>query len=295
MRALIVDDDPTCRLLLNRTLAPHGRIDEAANGWEAIMAVTALILNHRTYDLICLDVMMPDLDGFGCLERIRRLEREAGILPGCEARVAMTTALDDYGSAKRAFANLAEFFFIKPFELKKVVEDLRSTGILGRPDRAPGGFDGEVLVVAAEPAAMVETLARAGYHATPVESAVAALAKVRACGAPLAVLDAGLPEVACGDLICDLLELRSWMRIAVVYQPGSQPADAMYQAGAMVACAKPLGDGGGLVQTVDDLAQNLAGWRRRLRSSAERVEKAERVERVERVEPSPATAPTTVP
>ena len=269
MRALIVDDDPTCRMLLNRALSPHGRIDEAAHGWDAIAAVTSLLLRHRTYDLICLDIMMPDLDGFACLERIRRLEHEAGILPGAESRVAMTTAMDDFGSAKRAFAHLAEFFFIKPFILKTVVDELQSAGVFGRPDRAPGGFDGEVVVAAPDPAPIAAVLTQAGYHTCPVDSAAATIAKVKDCHAPLILLDAALPEVADGDLIADIIDHRPWIRVAGRYDPATQSAHPLYRAGAMAACAKPLGDGTELLRAIDCLAANLSDWRLRLGRSVD--------------------------
>ncbi len=283
MRALIVDDDSTCRMLLNRALSSHGRIDEAASGWDALAAVTSLLLRHRTYDLICLDIMMPDLDGFACLERIRRLEREAGILPGAESRVAMTTALDDYGSAKRAFAHLAEFFFIKPFVLKNVVDELRSAGVFGRPDRAPGGFDGEIVIASPAPAPLVGVLTQAGFQTCAVDSAAAAIAKVKECHAPLILLDAALPEVADGGLIADIIDHRPWIRVAVWYDQSTQSAHPLYRAGAMAACVKPLGDGTDLLRIIDCLAANLSDWRLHLGRSAELDRKAA---------PDPA-APTT--
>ena len=67
MRAVVVDDEPAARDVIITLLANHtdvSVIGEATNGREAV----ALIRRARP-DLLFLDIQMPDLDGFGVLER----------------------------------------------------------------------------------------------------------------------------------------------------------------------------------------------------------------------------------
>ena len=63
MKFLIVDDDPLYRDLLSHYLAPYGRCDEAHDGAEAIGIFRVALQNQERYDLICLDILMPDMDG----------------------------------------------------------------------------------------------------------------------------------------------------------------------------------------------------------------------------------------
>ena len=64
---LVVDDDATLRRLVVETLARDGReLREASNGLDALVAIAA-----QRPDVLVLDLMMPGLDGFGVLERLR--------------------------------------------------------------------------------------------------------------------------------------------------------------------------------------------------------------------------------
>ena len=78
VKFLIVDDDPACRRLLKHFLSPYGHCDLAFDGREAIAAVRIAMDNESPYDLICLDIMMPEMDGQTALREIRGLEEEKG-------------------------------------------------------------------------------------------------------------------------------------------------------------------------------------------------------------------------
>ena len=63
MKTLIVEDDFTSRLLLQEILKRFGEIHIAVNGKEAVAAVRSAMDAGVPYDLICLDMMMPEMDG----------------------------------------------------------------------------------------------------------------------------------------------------------------------------------------------------------------------------------------
>ncbi len=101
---LVVDDDPTQRLLVREALEAAGfDTDEAENGTEGI-ARTA----DTAPDLIILDVLMPDLDGFAVCQALRRDPRIAHI------PILMVTGLEDDQSVERAFEVGATNFLVKP-------------------------------------------------------------------------------------------------------------------------------------------------------------------------------------
>jgi len=100
---LLVDDDGVARLLTASALAERGfRVTEAASGSAALE-----LFASEMPDIVVLDALMPELDGFATCERLRRL-------PGGEhVPVLMLTGLDDETSIARAYEAGATDFFVK--------------------------------------------------------------------------------------------------------------------------------------------------------------------------------------
>jgi PleD family two-component response regulator len=63
MRTLIVEDNHTNRLLLQSVLSIYGECHIAVNGREAVAAFRVAQERGKMYDLICMDIMMPEMDG----------------------------------------------------------------------------------------------------------------------------------------------------------------------------------------------------------------------------------------
>ena len=130
MRVLIVEDDFTSRKLLSALLAPFGECDIATNGIEAVEAVGMALEEEQPYQLICLDIMMPKLDGHGALEKIRSLEEAKGLTGHEGARIIMTTALSDSQNILQAFRSQCEGYLVKPIDKAKLHDLLREVGLL---------------------------------------------------------------------------------------------------------------------------------------------------------------------
>ena len=75
MRILIVEDEITCRMLLKEILSLYGDCDIAVDGEQAIYAFRLAWEENKPYDLICMDIMMPNIDGQKALEKIREKKR----------------------------------------------------------------------------------------------------------------------------------------------------------------------------------------------------------------------------
>jgi two-component system, chemotaxis family, chemotaxis protein CheY len=129
MRVLVVEDDFISRRLLCRYLQAHAECDVAVNGNEAVGAFKQSLLADQRYDLVCLDIMMPGMDGQETLKRVRALEREHGIDDTDRSRVIMTTALEDHDNVLAAFSNACDGYVVKPIEKRKFLETLQEIGL----------------------------------------------------------------------------------------------------------------------------------------------------------------------
>lgn len=125
MNTLIVEDEVTSRAILREFLKRYGVPHIAINGKEAVDAVGAALQAGEPFDLICLDIMMPEMDGQEALKRIRQLEFEAGVDAEKRAKVIMTTALADRGNVVEAIQGQCDYFLVKPIDRLALLEELR--------------------------------------------------------------------------------------------------------------------------------------------------------------------------
>ncbi len=130
MKTLIVEDDFSSRLLLQGILQPYGECHIAVNGREAVSAFELALGGESPYDLVCLDIMMPEMDGQETLRRIRKLEEDKGILMTDGVRVIMTTALDDKKNIMTAFRDQCDAYLVKPIDTRKLIEHLKSMQLI---------------------------------------------------------------------------------------------------------------------------------------------------------------------
>ncbi len=130
MKTLIVEDDFTSRLLLQEMLKGYGYSQIAVNGKEAAEAVRVALKANEPYDLICLDIMMPEMDGQEALRLIRKHEEAKGILSTSGSKIVMITALDDHKSVFAAYGSLCDGYLAKPVDREKLLQELRRLDLI---------------------------------------------------------------------------------------------------------------------------------------------------------------------
>ena len=131
MKCLIVEDDFISRRVLSELLAPFFSCDIAVDGEEGVMSFKMAHEAKKPYDLVCLDIMMPKLDGRAALKAIREHEKELGIPPHLEVKILMTTALDDPKTVfETYYQGGATAYLVKPLSKQKLVRELRSLGLI---------------------------------------------------------------------------------------------------------------------------------------------------------------------
>jgi two-component system chemotaxis response regulator CheY len=120
MRILIAEDDVASGLLLGKLLEPYGICDVTCNGKEAVEEYRLARQKDDPFALVCLDVMMPEMDGVAALKAIRDEEDALGVLPSRCAKIVMATALRDRNTVTKAYRELCDGYLIKPIERDKL-------------------------------------------------------------------------------------------------------------------------------------------------------------------------------
>ena len=106
MKILLAEDDFVTRKFMLNFLSKYGECDVAVDGLEAVEAFALAFEDGEPYDLVCLDIMMPVMDGYQALKEIRDVEKKMNIPEEKAVKVIMTTALNDERNVKMAFVGV---------------------------------------------------------------------------------------------------------------------------------------------------------------------------------------------
>ncbi|MCJ7722491.1 response regulator [Candidatus Bathyarchaeota archaeon] len=130
LKMLIVEDDfPSCEVL-KEYLSEYGDCTTTANGAEGVESFRNALDAGTPYDLVCLDIMMPEMDGHEALRTIRQIEQEHGILDSSGVRVIMTTAKDRSRDMIKAFDEGCASYIVKPIDQEKLVAEMQKLDLI---------------------------------------------------------------------------------------------------------------------------------------------------------------------
>jgi two-component system chemotaxis response regulator CheY len=127
MRVLVVEDDFGSRRMMQKLLEsyPDIDVDVVVDGEESIEAFRMAWEENKPYELIFMDIMMPKMDGHEALKRIRALERDMGVKPSAEAKIIMTSVLEDPKNVIEAYyGGSATSYMVKPIDREKLEREL---------------------------------------------------------------------------------------------------------------------------------------------------------------------------
>jgi len=130
MKILLAEDDFVTRKFMTNFLSKYGECDVTVDGMEAVDAFMMALEEDAPYDLVCLDIMMPVMDGYQALMGIRNLEKDHGISLEDGAKVIMTTALNDEKNVKMAFELGCTIYSGKPIDQEKFEQALKKIGLI---------------------------------------------------------------------------------------------------------------------------------------------------------------------
>lgn len=129
MRILIAEDDSTSACYMSGLLARFGECVVVEDGVLAMAAYERARRDNKPFQLICLDIMMPRMNGQEVLEAIREGEQAAGVVPDQRVKIIMATALGDMRSVMRAYKSGATAYITKPILTERLFETICSLGL----------------------------------------------------------------------------------------------------------------------------------------------------------------------
>jgi len=141
MKILIAEDDRISRVFLRDFMEVYGEVDVAVDGMETLDLYLEAVRKKQPYDLLCLDIMMPKIDGLKVLRVIRGLEEQNKVPAEEHLKIIMMTALAEVDYVKEAFELGCDAYASKPIDTAKVEEVMGNIGLLEDGDTAQAEQD----------------------------------------------------------------------------------------------------------------------------------------------------------
>ena len=130
MKILLAEDDFVTRKFMVNFLSKYGECDVTVDGMEAVDAFMMALEDEEPYDLVCLDIMMPVMDGYQALVSIRKLEKDKNIPEEKAVKVIMTTALSEERNVKLAFELGCTIYSGKPINQDRFEQALKKLELI---------------------------------------------------------------------------------------------------------------------------------------------------------------------
>jgi len=129
-KCLIVDDDELGREIIAHYLQEVPVVDTATGGRDAVEKFQAALASGDPYELILLDIVMPEMDGIAAGKEIRKLEKEQAMPADKQVKIVMLTALNTPQDVMQSMLSVqSSAYLVKPVEPEKVRKTVSQLGL----------------------------------------------------------------------------------------------------------------------------------------------------------------------
>ncbi|MFZ5572554.1 MAG: response regulator [Thermodesulfobacteriota bacterium] len=128
IKILCVDDDLVSRNKMQAILEVKGDCVQAATGQEAMAHIEKSLREKERFDLITLDIGLPDHDGIEVLQRIRKMEKGSGLKDQERAKIIMVTSHADKERVLSCLKAGCNEYIVKPFDITTLVGKMEKIG-----------------------------------------------------------------------------------------------------------------------------------------------------------------------
>ena len=130
VKCLLVDDDELGRELIAHYLEGIAECDMAVNGVEAVDKFRSAFEGGTPYDLIILDIVMPEMDGNTAAKEIRLIEKEWGVSINEGVNIMVLSSLNTPHDVIQAYVSArSAAHLVKPVQPEKLLSTLSKLGI----------------------------------------------------------------------------------------------------------------------------------------------------------------------
>ncbi|NOG44003.1 MAG: response regulator [Calditrichaeota bacterium] len=136
MKSLIIEDTAVIYRIVNHILSEFGESHIAVNGLEGIKKVKMAIDAGQNYDLICLDIMLPEINGLDVLSNIRNLEKNSSGTK--KSKIIILTSLSEPKYIKASLARGCDSYILKPVDKYKLLAEMKKLKVIEEAQAQPG-------------------------------------------------------------------------------------------------------------------------------------------------------------
>jgi len=131
MKTLVIDDDNSCCAMFKMYLDSIGDCDTVSLGFEGVNRFKEAFTSGQPYDLVIIDIILPDINGNEVLEMIRTEENMALTPEHLRTKVVLTTSLDDEQNREfaKGLTKGLEAYYVKAFANEGLPETLQELGL----------------------------------------------------------------------------------------------------------------------------------------------------------------------
>lgn len=128
LNILVAEDDLASLKFMEQYLSSYGTVDAAHDGIEAVDFFFEKMQSGKPYDLVCLDIMMPRVDGYKALDAIRDIEAELGINQEARCKIVMASALSEVDQQEPYKESMHDGYIMKPVDIDAMDKILSKLG-----------------------------------------------------------------------------------------------------------------------------------------------------------------------
>lgn len=126
MRVLIAEDDPASAVYLKKVLSAYGECCVATDGLQTIEEFIRAYEAGASYNLVCLDIMLPRIDGIQVLNMIQETLGQSNM--NGETKIIMVSALNDHETVENVAEGGCDAFLWKPVSIERIESVLKELG-----------------------------------------------------------------------------------------------------------------------------------------------------------------------
>ncbi len=130
MKSLVVEDDLLSQQVVQEIIQEYGPVQIAENGKEAIKAVEIAFKENQPFDLVCLDLIMPEMGGVETLKTIRAIEEKKKIFPSDGMKIIVITVIDNIKSVSKAYYEMCDGYVCKPITKHSLLDEIKKHNLI---------------------------------------------------------------------------------------------------------------------------------------------------------------------